>query len=65
METTTTTLVTVLATTQSSWRSRSQRDGLLGPSVATPLAGVTSTTLSIPCYVRPWTDTLGLLSIVV
>jgi hypothetical protein len=65
METTTTTLVTVLATTQRSWRSRSQRDGLLGPSVVTPLAGVTSTMLLIPCYVGPSTGTLGLLSIVV
>jgi hypothetical protein len=35
------------------------------PSLVTPLAGVTSTTLSIPCCVGPSTDTLGLSRTVV
>jgi hypothetical protein len=61
----TTTSVVVRATTQSARRSRSQRDGLLDPSRATPLAGVTSTTLSTPCCVGPSTDTLGPSSTVV
>jgi hypothetical protein len=64
---TTMTLVAVRATTQSFRRSqsRSLRDGSLDPSLVTLLAGVTSTTLSIPCYVGPSTDTLGLSSTVV
>jgi hypothetical protein len=36
--------------------------GSLDPSLVTPLAGVTSTTLSTPCCVGPLTDTLGLSS---
>jgi hypothetical protein len=38
--------VAVRAVARSSQRSRSLRDGLLDPSLATPLAGVTSMTLS-------------------
>jgi hypothetical protein len=53
------TLVAVRAMTRSSRRSRSRRDGSLDPSLAMPLAGVTSTTLSTPCRVGPSTDTLG------
>jgi hypothetical protein len=50
METeTTTTPVVVRAMARSFRRSRSQRDGSLDPSLVTSLAGVTSTTLSIPC----------------
>jgi hypothetical protein len=33
-------------------RSRSRRDGLLDPSLVTPLAGVTSMMRSTPCYAR-------------
>jgi hypothetical protein len=62
---TTTTPVAVRATAWSFQRSRSQRGGSLDPSLVTPLAGVTSTTLSIPYCVRPLTDTLGLSSTVV
>jgi hypothetical protein len=62
---TTTTPVVVRAMTRSSWRSRSRRDGSLDPSLVTPLAGVTSTTLSTPCCVGPSTDTLGPSSTVV
>jgi hypothetical protein len=62
---TTMTSVAVQATTQSFRRSRSQRDGSLDPSLVTPLAGVTSTMLSIPCCVGPSTDTHGLSSTVV
>jgi hypothetical protein len=40
-------------------------DGSLDPSLVTPLAGVTSTTLSTPCCVGPSTDTLGPSSTVV
>jgi hypothetical protein len=39
--------------------------GSLDPSLVTPLAGVTSTTLSTPCCVGLSTDTLGPLSTVV
>jgi hypothetical protein len=64
METeTTTTLVAVRAMARSTRRSR--RDGSLYSSLVTLLAGVTSTTLSIPCCVGPSTDTLGLSSTVV
>jgi hypothetical protein len=62
---TTTTPVAVRATTRSFRRSRSRRDGSLDPSLVTPLVGVTSTTLSIPCCVGLSTDTLGLSSTVV
>jgi TolA-binding protein len=62
---TTTTPVAVRATTRSSRRTRSWRDGSLDPSLATPLAGVTSTTPSTPCCIGPSTDTLGLSSTVV
>jgi hypothetical protein len=61
----TTTSVTVRATTRSARRSRSRRDGSLDPSLVTPLAGVTSTTLSIPCCIGLSIDTLGPSSIVV
>jgi hypothetical protein len=61
----TTTLVAVRATARSSRRSRNQRDGSLDPSLVTPLACVTSTTLSTPCCVGPSTDTLGPLSTIV
>jgi hypothetical protein len=64
-ETETTMLVAVRATAWSFRRSRSRMDGSLDPSLVTLLAGVTSTTLSIPCCVRPLTDTLGLSSTVV
>jgi hypothetical protein len=61
----TTMKVAVRATARSSRRSRSQRDGSLDPSLVTPLAGVTSTTLLITCCVGPSTDTHALSSIVV
>jgi hypothetical protein len=61
----TTTPVAVRATTRSVWRSRSRRGESLDPSLMKPLAGVTSTTLSIPCCVGPSTYTLGLSSTVV
>jgi hypothetical protein len=61
---TTTTLVAVRATARCARKSRSQRDGLLDPSLVTLLVGVTSKTLLIPCCVEPLTDTLGLSSIV-
>jgi hypothetical protein len=62
---TTTTPVAVRATTRSFRRIQSQMDGLLDPSLVTPLAGVTSTTLLIPYCVRLSTDTLGPSSTVV
>jgi hypothetical protein len=46
-------------------RSRSWKYGLLDPSLATLLAGVTSTMRSTPCYVGHSTSVLGLSSIVV
>jgi hypothetical protein len=46
-------------------RSRSWKDELLDPSLATPLAGVTSMMRSTPCYARHLTSVPGLLSIVV
>jgi hypothetical protein len=46
-------------------RSRSQRDGLLDPSLVTPLAGVTSTMHSTPCCARHLTGIPGLSSIAV
>ena len=45
--------------------TRSQKDGLLDPSLATLLAGVTSTMRSTPCYVEHLTGVLGPSSIVV
>jgi hypothetical protein len=62
---TTMTPVAVQATAWSFQRSQSRMDGSLDPSLVTPLAGVTSTTLSIPCCVGPSTDTLGPSSTVV
>jgi hypothetical protein len=62
---TTTMLVVVRATARSSRRSQSWRDGSLDPSLVTPLAGVTSMTLLIPCCIGPSTDTLGPSSTVV
>jgi hypothetical protein len=53
------------ATTPTSKRRRSRRDGLLDPSLVTPLAGVTSTMRSTPCYVRHLTGVPGLSSIAV
>ena len=41
----------------------SRKDGLLDPSLATLLAGVTSTMRSTPCYVGHLTGVLGLSSI--
>jgi hypothetical protein len=45
--------------------TRSRKDGLLDPSLATLLAGVTSTTRSTPCYARHSTGILGPSSIAV
>jgi hypothetical protein len=45
--------------------TRSRKDGLLDPSLATLLAGVTSTTRSTPCYARHSTGVLGQSSIAV
>jgi hypothetical protein len=45
--------------------SRSRRDGLLDPSLATTLAGVTSTMCSTPCCARHSNDILGPSSITV
>jgi hypothetical protein len=45
--------------------TRSRKDGLLDPSLATLLAGVTSTTRSTPFYARHLTDVPGPSSIVV
>jgi hypothetical protein len=58
----TTTPVTVRAMARSSRRSQIRRDGSLDPSLVTPLVGITSTTLSIPCCIGPSTDTPGLSS---
>jgi hypothetical protein len=44
-------------------RSRSWKDGLLDPSLATLLAGVTSTMRLTPCYVGHSIGVLGLSSI--
>jgi hypothetical protein len=66
IETETTTMsVVVQATARSSRRSRSQRDGSLDTSLTTPLACVTSMTLSTPCCVGPLIDTFGPSSTVV
>jgi hypothetical protein len=53
------------ATTPTFQRSRSWKDGLLDPSLATLLVGVTSTMRSTPCCTRHSTGALGLSSIVV
>jgi hypothetical protein len=45
--------------------TRSRKDGSPNPSLATLLAGVTSTTRSAPCYARHSTNVLGPLSIAV
>jgi hypothetical protein len=56
---------TARATTPTSLLTRSRKDGLLDPSPATLLAGVTSTMRSTPCYVGHLTGVLGPLSIAV
>jgi hypothetical protein len=56
---------TARATTPTFLLTRSQKDGLLDPSLATLLAGVTSMMRSTPCYVGHLTGVLGLSSIVV
>jgi hypothetical protein len=56
---------TAQATTPTSLLTRSRKDGLLDPSLATLLAGVTSTRCSTPCYVGHLTGVLGLSSIAV
>jgi hypothetical protein len=56
---------TAQASTPTSLPTRSRKDGLLDPSLATLLAGVTSTMRSTPYYVGHLTDVLGPLSIAV
>jgi hypothetical protein len=53
------------ATTPTFLLTRNQKDGLLHPSLATLLAGVTSTMRSTPYYVGHLTVVLGLSSIAV
>jgi hypothetical protein len=53
-----------LATAPTFQRSRNQRDGLLDPSLVTPLVGVTSMMRSRPCYARHSTGALGPSSII-
>jgi hypothetical protein len=53
------------ATTPTFPPTRSRKDGLLDPSLAMLLAGVTSTMRSTPCYVGHLTGVLGPSSIVV
>jgi hypothetical protein len=53
------------ATTPTFPLTRSRKEGLLDPSLATLLAGVTSTMRSTPCYVGHLTDVLGPSSIAV
>jgi hypothetical protein len=43
--------------------TRSWKDGVLNPSLATPLVGVTSMTRSTPCYAKHSTGALGPSSI--
>jgi hypothetical protein len=62
---TTTTMVAIRATATCFLRSRSQRDGLLSPSVVMPLANVTFTKNSTPCCAGLWTDTPGQSSTIV
>jgi hypothetical protein len=65
-ETQTTEVVTIArATTPTFPPIRSRKDGLFDPSLATLLAGVTSTMRSTPCYVGHSTGLLGLSSIAV
>jgi hypothetical protein len=56
---------TARATTSTFQRSRSWKDGLPELSPMTPLAGVTSTMRSTPCYVGHSTGILGPSSIAV
>jgi hypothetical protein len=56
---------TARATTPTSQRSRSQRDGFLDLSLVASLAGVTSTMRSTPCCARHSIDALGPSSIAV
>jgi hypothetical protein len=53
------------STTPTFLLTRSRKDGLLDPSLATLLAGVTSTMRSTPCYVGHLTGVLGPSSIAV
>ena len=53
------------ATTPTFLLTRSRKDGLLDPSLATLLAGVTSMMRSTPCYVGHLTGILGPSSIAV
>jgi hypothetical protein len=48
------------ATTPTFLLTRNQKDGLLDPSLATLLAGVTSTMRSTPCYVEHLTGTCSI-----
>jgi hypothetical protein len=57
--------MTARATTPTFLLTRSQMDGLLNSSLATLLAGVTSTMRSTPCYVGHLTGVLGLSSVAV
>jgi hypothetical protein len=56
---------TARATTPTFLLTRSRKDGLLDPSLATLLTGVTSTMRLTPCYVGHLTDILGPSSIAV
>jgi hypothetical protein len=56
---------TARATTPTFLLTKSRKDGLLDPSLATLLAGVTSTMRSTPCYAGHLTGVLGLSSIAV
>ena len=56
---------TARATTPTFLLTKSRKDGLLDPSLAMLLAGVTSTTRSTPCYARHSTGVLGPSSIAV
>jgi hypothetical protein len=53
------------ATTPTFLLTRSRKDGLLDPSLATLLTGVTSMMRSTPCYVGHLTNVLGPSSIAV
>jgi hypothetical protein len=65
-ETQTTEVATAARTTTPTFLlTRNRKDGLLDPSLATLLAGVTSTMRSTPCYVRHLTGILGPSSIIV
>jgi hypothetical protein len=58
-------MIAARATTSTSQRSRSQRDGSPDPSLMTPLVGVTSTMRSTPCHTMHLTGTLGPSSTIV